>query len=240
MLCSFFYSGRVLVFLENLVSSASVLTIVAVSIDRTIRVWRPLRAKRLCTTRQAFRVITFIWITAILSCSPFFALAHQQIIEYYDESHRPVCASPIDDIWKKAYVAATLFLFFLLPLFLLLLLYAFIGRRLYTDSISVRTRDPHVISLMRSRRQAVIMLMSIVILFFLSLLPIRLLISLKSFGSLESLHITTLDGYLWFTNGCRIMFYVNSAGNPILCVLISKRFRRAFSSSLYFLRCMCR
>ena len=52
----FNYSGRFTYFVENLVSSASVLTIIAVTIDRYIAVCKPLHAQSTCTPTRAFKV----------------------------------------------------------------------------------------------------------------------------------------------------------------------------------------
>lgn len=83
-------------------------------------------------------------------------------------------------------------------------------------------------SISRSRKQVVTMLMTVVIFFFACMLPFKLLtlwIVTLSEDVLTVINIETFYLLLYF---CRVMFYINSAINPILYNIMSSKFREGF------------
>lgn len=93
----------------------------------------------------------------------------------------------------------------------------------------------------QNRRQLVVMLVGIIILFFVCLLPFRILAFWLIFGAsdrvLDNLGLEPFLNLLYF---CRLLVYVNSAGNPIIYNIVSTKFRRAFQRVLRMYCCCCK
>lgn len=117
-------------------------------------------------------------------------------------------------------------LFFLLPLVILLILYTVIARHLMADPQTCSTSDG---CNKRARRQVVMMLGTVVLSFFLCLLPFRIL-TVWIVILPDSIQILGMEGYYSFLYFSRIMQYTNSAVNPILYNLMSSKFRHGFQS----------
>lgn len=89
----------------------------------------------------------------------------------------------------------------------------------------------------QSRKQLVAMLVGIIVLFFLCLLPFRIIALLETFSSNKIMQIE-VEPYLNLMYFCRLLIYVNSAGNPIIYNIVSTKFRRAFQKVLT-VYCFC-
>ncbi|EFN87259.1 Thyrotropin-releasing hormone receptor [Harpegnathos saltator] len=72
------------------------------------------------------------------------------------------------------------------------------------------------------------MLLAVVVSFFVCLSPYRLLTFYIVVTPAERIAAIDSDTFFGLLNFCRIMFYLNSAGNPILYNLMSSKFRRSF------------
>ena len=131
-------------------------------------------------------------------------------------------------------------MFFVLPFFLLVLLYGFIGLQLARESAFTCNPNSHNRNRLsssqtwRSRKQVIIMLAIIIVLFFVCLLPNRIFTVWVMFSSIDSQRRLGFEGYLHFLNFARVMLYLNSAVNPIIYNVVSTKFRSAF------LRVICR
>ena len=65
------------------------------------------------------------WLLSVLLTSPILAIA-----KYKDDPHNPTCTTDVDPKWTKGFFLSIISLFFWLPLFVLVLLYAIIARSL--------------------------------------------------------------------------------------------------------------
>lgn len=86
----------------------------------------------------------------------------------------------------------------------------------------------------RARRQVVAMLGTVVVFFFLCLLPFRIFALWIILSSAEEVEHIGAEAYYNVLNFCRIMLYINSAINPILYNVMSSKFRSAFLKALGF------
>jgi len=96
----------------------------AFTIERYIAVCRPLHTSILTTTRRAIKIQILIWFIAILSSTPYFYITTKFDNHcYFDQDFQlfvKICF----------YISATFF--FVLPAFILCVLYALMARRLYS------------------------------------------------------------------------------------------------------------
>lgn len=148
--------------------------------------------------------------------------------EYKDGSVVPTCLTQASTFWPKLFFAASVALFFVVPLGLLLGLYGSISKRLMcnVDCSAALTSEQ---GNKRARRQVVLLLGTVVLIFFMCLLPFRALTLWLIFSSDEhiiSLGVETYFNILYF---CRTMHYLNSALNPILYNVMSSKFRSGFA-----------
>ena len=101
------------------------------------------------------------------------------------------------------------------------------GNRKMTCSI-VRLHAPH-----KNHKQTTIMLFIMMILFFVCILPFRIFSIWAVHAHKEDFDYLGIENYYNILTVSRIMFYINSALNPILYHILSTKFQTAFK------RCLC-
>ncbi|KAL0122198.1 hypothetical protein PUN28_007151 [Cardiocondyla obscurior] len=231
-------------FVELTVAHASVLTILAISFERYYAICEPLRAGYVCTKARATFLCFLAWVAAALCTSPMIwvsqyremrmtshSIAHdiagrdQQVASQVNRV--PVCLTQADTVASVTFFLLLVLLFFVAPFVILVVLYSYIVNHLIRDSSRTPggTGDSYY---SRARRQVVYMLLTVVVSFFVCLLPYRLLIFYIVIAPAEQIAAIDYDTFLCLLNFCRIMFYLNSASNPILYNLMSSKFRRGF------------
>ncbi|OXA52588.1 Growth hormone secretagogue receptor type 1, partial [Folsomia candida] len=214
-------------FAELSVAHASVLTILAISLERYIAICRPLRANYTCTKHRAVALCIAIWIIGFVATSPMLAIAQHKTLRYIDRSIHNACLTQAHNFWAQLYFLSSIVIFFFLPLLTLIGLYWVISKNLMSDpSGAGRCCPDH--PTMRARRQVVIMLATVVFFFFICLLPFRVFtmyIILAPDSWVESMGQELYYNVLYF---CRVMLYLNSSINPVLYNVMSSKFREAF------------
>lgn len=99
-------------------------------------------------------------------------------------------------------------------------------------SSSVASGNDGVNPNLRARRQVVAMLGTVVVFFFVCLLPFRLFTLWVIMTPDEVMQSLSMESYYHALNFCRVMLYLNSAINPILYNVMSSKFRSAFLKAL--------
>nr|XP_018915577.1 PREDICTED: growth hormone secretagogue receptor type 1-like isoform X1 [Bemisia tabaci]XP_018915578.1 PREDICTED: growth hormone secretagogue receptor type 1-like isoform X1 [Bemisia tabaci]XP_018915579.1 PREDICTED: growth hormone secretagogue receptor type 1-like isoform X1 [Bemisia tabaci] len=213
-------------FVELTVAHASVLTILAISFERYYAICEPLKAGYVCTKTRALIICLLAWALAALFTSPILTIAEYHTEMWYDSTFVAVCLTQADTFWRAAFFITSISAFFFLPLFILIVLYSIIARHLMSNPGIVAPAANT--AAVRYRRQVVAMLATVVLSFFVCLLPFRaftLLIILTPPEVVMGLGAEKYYNVLFF---CRIMFHLNSAVNPILYNLMSTKFREGF------------
>lgn len=146
-------------------------------------------------------------------------------MDYIDGTRVPVCLTKANTFWPIAFFVVIITVFFVVPLFVLVVLYTVIAAHLMADPGTSCTDSA---CNQRARRQVVLMLATVVLSFFVCLLPFRvftmwiILVPEHTFLDLGLKH------YYIILYASRVMVYLNSAVNPILYNLMSSKFRRGF------------
>ncbi|XP_035691409.1 growth hormone secretagogue receptor type 1-like [Branchiostoma floridae] len=215
-------------YLEVVVCQASVLTIVAVSIERYLGLTHPLRARSVCTSSRTWRAVILLWVTSLLAGSPVLSIA--ELTTYYqNDTAITVCDTKVDKPWKTAYVLTTTVLFFIVPILLLCVLYSIIGRKMVgTCRLNSEEASDSLVERQRSRRRVVYMMVTVVVVFFVSLLPQRVVQLWLILAPREDINAFGQHDVLILVVFLRIMLYLNSTLNPIIYTLFSTQFRSAF------------
>ncbi|KAJ8317100.1 hypothetical protein KUTeg_005004, partial [Tegillarca granosa] len=201
--------------LENAVVHASVFTILVITIERHNAICFPL--KKTCfafTEKRTTKCIALIWILAYISTCPFMVMAQEQDTEFYDGTPCKICRTVVEELWQQV-------------------MYIRIIRCLVSETISVLSkRDNRLMSTLRSRKQVVRMIIGIMILFFITVFPMRIVSLWIVYAPPSAIIQLGVDGYINLLSFARAMVYINSAGNPIIYSLTSTKFKRAFSKLL--------
>ncbi|XP_047115775.1 uncharacterized protein LOC124795738 [Schistocerca piceifrons] len=221
-------AGKAVPFVELTVAHASVLTILAISFERYYAICEPLRAGYVCTKARALLICLLAWALAALLTSPMLAISQFAYHQYADGSLVPTCLSEAAALWQKLFFTVSSATFFAVPVAVLLALYGKIARHLMAAP-GAAAAPPEAGGNVRARRQVVLMLATVVLSFFLCLLPFRAFTLWIVFASSASVRALGIEAYYSLLYFCRTMFYLNSAVNPILYSLMSSKFRAGFA-----------
>ncbi|XP_050681936.1 thyrotropin-releasing hormone receptor isoform X2 [Leptidea sinapis] len=214
-------------FIELTVAHASVLTILAISFERYYAICEPLRAGYVCTKTRATLICALAWFFAALFTSPILAIAELHTVTRQDGTVQQ-CLTQAITLWEITFFVMVIILLYLLPLIILIVLYTVIAKNLITAASKVvmnKTVDPYNA---RARKQVILMLGTVVLCFFLCLMPYRILalwIIITPSELSDNVSPEKWYNLLYFS---RIMLYINSAINPILYNLMSSKFRKGF------------
>ncbi|XP_066590387.1 growth hormone secretagogue receptor type 1 isoform X2 [Prorops nasuta] len=212
-------------FVEYTVAHASVLTILAISFERYYAICKPFRAGYVCTKARATLLCFLSWIAAALCTSPILFMVSYKMEKEEDGSSFPACSTEADALWMTGYILTTIAVFFVVPLLILMVLYTVIACHLMASPDISRGPANSVI---RNRKQVVMMLGTVVVCFFICLLPFRAMILWIIVAPREKIVNLGIEFYFSLLYFCRVMLYLNSAINPILYNLMSTKFRKGF------------
>ncbi|RWS08218.1 growth hormone secretagogue receptor type 1-like protein [Dinothrombium tinctorium] len=208
----------------------SSLTILAISFERYYAICKPLKAGYKCTRMRALIIIKLVWIVAVLVTAPMLVITELSYVEYVDGSIVPVCLNSANNFWHVAYFASLIIIFFCIPFIILVILYGLIVKNLMMDSrvVCSTSEKRHL----RQRKQVVFMLATVVVTFFVCLMPFRILVLWIILASQEKVQQLGMETYYNLLYLCRVMLYLNSAINPLLYNAISTKFREGFCRTL--------
>jgi hypothetical protein len=164
-------------------------------------------------------------------------ISEYRIMEYVDGTLVPVCLTKADTFWPVFYFLIVNSMFYLAPFVLLVFMYCVIARHLMADP---GTNCSERVYSIRARKQVVAMLITVVVAFFLCLLPFRLFTMWIILAPSQILVDIDMDTYHRVLYSCRIMLYLNSAINPMLYNLMSSKFRQGFKNLLPSSMCRSR
>ncbi len=291
-----FLTGYIVPFLENVTSQASILTLMAIAVERYYVIWRPLEVSYTCTTKRTVLMCLFVWLLASICSIPPVIMVEYAPCLHWDGHYGYTCVTYIESFLSKSYVIGTTVVFFFLPCFFLTIVYALFANTLrkhdeymnsikqketstprtpdgkgielspvksysfknnkyikcatssndehkaekdhlcagnnYKRSAAVNHGDAFTASSRQTHRRVIYMLGSVVVVFFLCWLPIRVMILWQIFASDDSFHRVGFHTVMVIIICNRIMLYINSSINPLLYNLISTKFRDAFKDAL--------
>ncbi|XP_058116752.1 neuropeptide SIFamide receptor-like [Anopheles ziemanni] len=222
-------------YIQGVSVAASVYSLIAVSLDRFLAIWWPLKLQ--ITKRRARFMIVCIWIIALGSTVPW-ALFFELVPIIPEAPDIKLCV----EVWPPGTDGALYFLLanlvacYLLPMTLITICYILIWIKVWRRSIPGDSKDAQMDRMQqKSKIKVVKMLVVVVILFVLSWLPLYVIFArIKLGGALESseeelLQIATpIAQWLGASNSCI---------NPILYAFFNKKYRKGFAAIIRSRKC---
>ena len=174
-----------------------------------------------------------VWVFTLVWTSPLLMMSHTESAYHRIQKQQvQICRTPSGELWQKLYFLSNMILFFALPLLAIMFFFSFIVHALHNSQKVEKLLSGFRASKVAQnhRKQVIIMLFSVIVMFFICVLPFRLLSMWLIFASPNTIQSLDLEVLLNLLHFARAMFFLNSAGNPILYNVFSSRFRRAFVS----------
>ncbi|XP_050441474.1 neuropeptides capa receptor-like [Adelges cooleyi] len=222
---------------SEMTSYTSVLTIVAFSMERYIAICHPLHSYAMSGLKRAVRIIAVVWVVSFLAALPFAMFTKVDYVDYPPGSGKPLyesafCAMLDSNLPPGVPIyELSSFLFFLVPMVIIIVLYVRIG-------LQIRQSSRHSLGKqmqggeskqMQSKKSIVRMLAAVVIAFFLCWAPFHAQRLLYVYAQ-DSQYYSLVNELLYIIAGC--FYYFSSTVNPILYNLMSMKYRRAFRETL--------
>jgi len=227
-------------FLSESASYASVLTILSFSLERYLAICSPLYVFPLSDIKRACLVSLGCWSLAIAASVPHLLFTKINYLDFPWQSKNFVpesafCAMMDDNIYPKWYPVHEISfgIFFLVPAVLLAFLYISMVRVIRKASRSALSRSRYRGTRDKGNRprdntkQTIRMLVSVVILFFLSWTPFHF----QRLGYVyfkEYSFYRTVNQILFYLSGC--LYFLSSTLNPLLYTVMSVKYRQAFTT----------
>jgi len=217
----------------------------AFTTERYVAICHPMCSQTKSKFTRATRVITCIWTLSVLSALPFSLF--QQVNYLKDNRDRNIaesawCGLPFlepDKNWETLMLSST-FLFFVVPMTVIIVLYIRIAVTIYRSGSLRRCASVEAGNCceaerwqIQSRRIVIRMLIAVAAAFFICWIPFHtqrlLFVYVTLYGSWTE-KLRTINHELFYVAGC--FYYFNSTINPLLYSVMSNRFRVAFRETL--------
>ncbi|XP_023253344.1 neuropeptide FF receptor 1-like [Seriola lalandi dorsalis] len=234
-------------FVQGVSVSASVFTLVAISVERFRCIVYPLQPKP--TVLVAKAAIVFIWLLAVvIMCPAAVALTVEQFPSHYmvynDDFNDTVslytCYENFDNPhMRKVYTTVLFAHIYLVPLTVITIMYGSIGVKLC--SYVVANREPQLANavqlggrrgglpmISQKKIKVIKMLIVVALLFMLSWLPLWTLMMMTDYAGLDSDQLDLLTSYIFpFAHW---LAFSNSSVNPIIYGYYNENFKRGFQA----------
>ncbi|XP_042222755.1 neuropeptide SIFamide receptor-like [Homarus americanus] len=220
-------------YLQGVSVSASINTLVAISVDRAMAICYPMKCQ--ITSRTCRSIIVVIWVFSLTITLPWAIFFN---LEPIPETDLHVCTDrwPDEQSGNLYFVLANLIMCYLLPLTAISVCYILIWRKVWRRKLPGEQQDVGVAMMMqRSKIKVIKMLLVVVILFALSWLPLYAIFARLKLGvaptEMENhiIHILApIAQWLGASNSCI---------NPVLYAFFNDKFRSGFKAILVSRSC---
>ncbi|KAK8766729.1 hypothetical protein V5799_006490 [Amblyomma americanum] len=211
---------RIVEYLVIVCASASIYTLVLMSLDRFLGVVYPLRSMSIRRPANGFRCILLTWTIILVACVPVL-FSHGMVI--VDNLHS-FCNyfTPYAGYNVAAFGVSLCMLDFVVPLALIFALYALMLKRLW---LAVPPGGSVTAGCTRAKRRVTKMVFVVALVFAVCWCPVHVVLFLKSVG----LYGKRMDTpHVVMQIASQVIAYTNSCVNPFLYAFLSDSFRKGF------------
>ena len=214
---------KVINFTQFLLISASVLTLAAIAFDRFFAIMMPL--KRIINKRAFNWILVFVWLASFAVATPL--LYSIRVVEFNgtftcEENWAPAFD---DETSPQIYSLVLFVVVFCIPLSAITVLYTIICHHLWRIKTPGETEGEMMLEKRRnSRKKVVKMLITVVVVFIVSWLPLQIATFLVFFKGVE------ISESFYFA--CEIFMAVSCALNPAVYAVFSENYRHSFKKTL--------
>lgn len=185
----------------------------------------------MCGTRRSLYVIMLLWLVTILTTIPFAIVSHTESAKFYTGVNVTVCRTRMNSEWQRGYAVLSVIVFFVSAFIILSVLYSIISRTITRETQELRNTSSNNHSskaTIQGRQRSAVMIGVIIVLFFICLLPFKIYSLWIIFSDTKDVESIGFEAFQILSCFVRIMFYMNSATNPIVYNIMSSKFRVAF------------
>ncbi|CAF2314566.1 unnamed protein product [Rotaria sp. Silwood2] len=213
-------------FVQNVTSTCSVLTIMAISYERYVAICQPLKTSPLhLTLFRTLPTAIFFWFISCFMSIPFYVYSNTELAQATYNEKIVTCFTHFPSSWGNEYlISCTLCLY--LFIFLMLCYWHFsICCILFNREALLRDNT----TVTRYRRQVAQLLIVLIITFFILILPYKIWAFIQQRLSVEEFFQTmSFHQHSFIIISTRLLLYLNSAINPLLYSIMSTKFRQSF------------
>ena len=207
---------------------ASILTLVAMALDRYMAVALPLKTKHLRTPKMALFVSVAIWVTAVAIALPWPIVYTVKVYTRQFPQPMAICADSWGTHWKyRSTYFLLLFIFvYIIPLIAISALSALMVRQLW---ILPDLEGPRMGDSVKVKRRVTLLVIIVIAAFFVCWLPSHIIwVWTNYFRS------TWKRTYAFYYARilAHIFSYANSTMNPIIYAFLSENFRKVFRRAM--------
>ncbi|CAF1138351.1 unnamed protein product [Adineta ricciae] len=211
-------------FVQNVTSTCSVLTIMAISYERYVAICQPLKTSALrFTLFRTLPIVVFIWILSCLVSIPFFWYSKTGTAQSIYGETIVTCFTEFPKSWKNIYlILCTLYLYIFI---FLMLCYWHFSICCILFSREALLRDNSIVT--RYRRQVAKLLITLILTFFIFIIPYKIWAYVHQRYQFEEIAAIGFHKYSFIAIITRSFLYLNSAINPLLYSVMSTKFRQS-------------
>lgn len=231
------FTCKTVSYLQGVSVSASINTLVAISMDRFLAICCPLKCQ--LSTRIARWIIVVIWVLSLTITLPWALYFQLQPISA-EQPDVLLCVEqwPHEDSETLYFLAANMGLCYLLPLCIITACYVCIWIKVWRRNIPGETKGTNADVLMqRSKLKVVKMMLVVVILFVISWLPLYIIFTRLKLGPPVTAESQENEILLIMAPIAQWLGASNSCINPVLYAFFNKKFRKGFLAIIKSRKC---
>lgn len=213
-------------YLQGVAVSASINTLVAISVDRCLAICYPLKCQ--LSTRSVRKILLVIWSFSVAITFPWALYFTLQPI-HPSIPGVTICVEqwPDERFSTLYFILAHLVLCYLFPLLLIIVCYACIWVKVWRRNIPGESKQTDVM-VQKSKLKVVKMMLVVVVIFVLSWLPLYIIFTRLKLGTAPEEGSVDWNLMLILTPVAQWLGASNSCINPVLYAYFNRKFRRGF------------
>nr|C3ZQF9.1 RecName: Full=QRFP-like peptide receptor [Branchiostoma floridae] len=217
-------------FIQTIAVASSILTLTGIAIERYYAIIHPLKVKYLLSKTRAGIILALVWVVSVGVATPMlFVHKAEEIHDFLYEQRFVTCQ---EKWWgqtqQTSYTIFNLVVLFIIPLLTMTSLYIRIAHRLWVQQpVGVTGNFAHGNSV-RRKRQAVKMLVVVVLLFAVCWLPYH---TVTVMNELTGLRLEEKSAKLLIAI-VQLIAFSNSFNNPVVYAILNENFKKNFMTML--------